>query len=147
MDSESSRLLKRAEFLKAVVEKEGLEWLPKEESPEQKSLSKTHTVDPTPDMNYVEEPIFTKEHKPCTCNPDTRTWCCAEHVLFSVREREMASADTYVNNRKTEEQQWRKELLDFLATPNMGISIGEHINHQELIQRFLNLRKKFLKEG
>lgn len=29
-DSESSRLLKRAEFLKAVCEKEGVEWLPKD---------------------------------------------------------------------------------------------------------------------
>lgn len=29
-DSESSRLLKRAEFLKAVCEKEGVEWLPRE---------------------------------------------------------------------------------------------------------------------
>ncbi len=31
IDSESSRLLKRAEFLKAVCEKEGVEWLPEEE--------------------------------------------------------------------------------------------------------------------
>ncbi len=30
-DSESSRLLKRAEFLKAVCEKEGVEWLPREQ--------------------------------------------------------------------------------------------------------------------
>lgn len=29
LDSESSRLLKRAEFIKAVCEKEGVEWLPK----------------------------------------------------------------------------------------------------------------------
>lgn len=33
-DSESSRLLKRAEFLKAVCEKEGVEWLPKPQEEE-----------------------------------------------------------------------------------------------------------------
>jgi hypothetical protein len=33
-DSESSRLLKRAEFLKAVCEKEGVDWLPKNDGKE-----------------------------------------------------------------------------------------------------------------
>lgn len=37
-DSESSRLLKRAEFLKAVCEREGVEWLP--EKPEQPSVER-----------------------------------------------------------------------------------------------------------
>ncbi len=43
--SESTRLLKRAEFLKAVCEKEGVEWLPKQKAPESSYLKTGESIE------------------------------------------------------------------------------------------------------
>lgn len=59
-DSESSRLLKRAEFLKAVCEKEGISWLPKDE-PAREAKEEFHKAQP----EYLKDlPTITM---PCQC--------------------------------------------------------------------------------
>lgn len=76
-DSESNRLLKRAEFLKAVCEKEGVEWLPKE--PKEKYKIAVDHIDclmmESPGMNKEEITEFREKIKqdkidvnnPCNC--------------------------------------------------------------------------------
>jgi hypothetical protein len=53
-DSESSRLLKRAEFLKAVCEKEGVEWLPEENPP---GIEAEFTFKTTPAFDRLKEEL------------------------------------------------------------------------------------------
>ncbi len=68
--SESSRLLKRCEFLKAVFEKEGVEWLPKQE------CSKCGFINCVCEMVKPKETDVVKVLvQKCDCDPELRQVC------------------------------------------------------------------------
>ena len=126
-DSESSRLLKRADFLNAVCEKEGVEWLPeaKECSPYDPQCKKE----------------FCATHKRCI-----EKWYgdhrCNECGQMGLHVCKINKEIIMVNN--AEERAWRRALLDFLALPNVGFARGEHLPYQEVEEKWEELRKKYL---
>ncbi len=82
-DSESSRLLKRAEFLKAVCEKEGVEWLPKEE---------THAFD----VDSLTDPKNWQHSKDCDCHKTKKCpkeWYGGDIVVDTIKCKECGIAD------------------------------------------------------
>ena len=75
---------------------------------------------------------------PITNSSTTNIASTEKETLYVQAER-----DYYT---KKEEQEWRKALLDFFSIPNMGVSLGEHKEHHEILQKFLDLRTRFLSD-
>lgn len=71
-DSESSRLLKRAEFLKAVCEKEGVEWLPESKKCEEQSGTLCY-CHPSSGLDCG----VTKTGCPCSCHQKEEKCQCS----------------------------------------------------------------------
>lgn len=92
-DSESNRLLKRAEFLKAVCEKEGVAWLP-----QQKGEPKTMFEVSQKYKAYRKRGIFLHDENCERCDP---------HGMYfgKIIEGSVIS---------TEEREWRKVVIDAL---------------------------------
>lgn len=84
-DSESGRLLKRAEFLKAVCEKEGVEWLPSEvkqwePTKEQQRLMAQDYEDIEQMLTYHREKCTDPD---CSCKPKDKPAPCERAKRFS----------------------------------------------------------------
>ena len=84
-DTESGRLLKRAEFLRRVCEREGVEWLPKEKA------------------------------KVCPTCGLTENGFTPEEETEILRAAEDAKGEDAISLDCFNEQCWRKALLDFLG--------------------------------
>lgn len=150
-DSESSRVLKRAEFLKAVCEKEGVEWLPKPVEPWKPSAAQEKLR--RSDNERVEEML--RYHRDNCTDPN-----CSCHLISLNSKNATKSQDSKPEEQecglcndgkdlpqglkcrrckrvciyksddckvefytKAEEKEFRRELLDFLQA-NMSTIIG-----------------------
>lgn len=112
--SESSRLLKRAEFLKAVCEKEGVEWLPKDCCCEPNEPCKAHgTHDP-------------KKCKYCGHSTDRYDPCCEKWIDDQDRARERDIVDDLCGDGKLERDYYTK------AETSEWIERGIKLNKREL---------------
>ena len=125
--SESSRLLKRAEFLKAVCEKEGVEWLPKEE-PKEKCC--THEY-----LGHINQ--SPKDYCPCDCHRAKEkcdrfpTWECRKcwRLVYSTPTPDPKdSRFWFCDGCKPPEPEARKKkcICDGIETDGPGITACGH---------------------
>lgn len=127
-DSESNRLIKRAEFLKAVCEKEGIKWLPTQKKGccpcplegYELPADFLRCLCPCHETVEVKHESLYGEDIPCNCGAKGLHRCpMATPAIAEVNERE-----------------WRKALLDFLAASPLA---GTYEQDQ-----IYDLRKRFL---
>lgn len=153
-DSESCRLLKRAEFLKAVCEKEGVEWLPDERltdwkpTAKQKKLSEQDekTIDEMLEYHLASctRPGCCKPQKEkCEACEDKRVRKCGfcGRCLMCCREANggklcKPTRDTYT---KDEIDTMFKNLSSFLNTRNGCVDVCEKRWRRALVD-FVNVR-------
>ena len=122
-DSESSRLLKRAEFLKAVCEKEGVEWLPQEPR-----WSDVKVKDNRLTANLYNPPRYLYECKHGT----PHTYLCEKCVAEKKGEEE--SDRDYYTKKEIDERV--EAVLEFL-NDNMAFSKNRRTRIENLRRRFL----------
>jgi len=159
-DCESNRLLKRAEFLKAVCEKEGVEWLPKE--PKQKCLGCHPTGLSDWHLQHCPEYFKNKESREEQQPPEGKcTRCGVTYNLITEHEcdpddedeDDFEIANQYFDAliRKTvcdelkkakrpdsDEREFRKELLEYLISRNFGLDRpASRKRLEEMKERFL----------
>lgn len=103
-DSESSRLLKRAEFLKAVCEKEGVEWLPKTTE-----AKKPKRMEPLPYCTCEESP-----DPDCSMHKKERKEPYVGWEMGKEIDPLSSAIKTALKKELMEEKEWRKDLLEFL---------------------------------
>lgn len=159
-DSESSRLLKRAEFLKAVCEKEGVAWLPKRDEEEATPKAKNNgpCVMCGKDVYgyswWTKNPMKYKDALPihdgkCFQKWDGETMLPSPNDTNPVKvpiepERDYYTKDEMENEilpnyvDRDEEQEWRKAILDHI-TSHVYVSpmASEQQNIKALRNRFL----------
>ena len=152
-DSESSRLLKRAEFLKAVCEKEGVEWLPKEECSCRKEwphvlkdgdflmtdasgccLCSCHKPTKPEKCEHDPQGHICNEKK-CPLWRDTYTKEQVDAKLKAMTKVEVqAKSNVYIEEREFRDSLWN--VLHALACSTKGNSL--------LKKMLVDLRKRFL---
>ena len=133
---ESSRLLKRAEFLKAVCEKEGVEWLPKTKlTGEETARGFAQAV-----ARGMREEL---EARSCSCadsTPERETYTQAE--VDDLLEKYLEQSLRHLEEMKREEKEWRKALLPCIAEILELTHTKNHWMYAE--KKIEDLRRRFL---
>jgi hypothetical protein len=130
-DTESNRLLKRAEFLKAVCEKEGVEWLPKEKcdcKESKKSINGCGICDPN------------VRPGPLTSPPPERDYFTKDEVEAQIKHCHHLRHEV-IEQEREEEKDFRVDL--FSVMQHLSDILGRHFK-QDAADLIKYLRDKHI---
>lgn len=155
MDSESNRLLKRAEFLSKVCDEEGVKWL--SEKPKYKcDYGKIRTLKMKDNTEWIikefsEYWCHSKNPEKCDCphiqkmrmafeQTSAKEKTYVEYYEFQALSHLLESMQNKMDAMQEEEHRWRKALLNFLPDE---LRCWDGVTAKSTLAKIESLRKNF----